>query len=136
MTQESPPPMNPPAQAPVPNEDERNMAMLCHLLGIVASYTIGLGFVGPLIIWVLKKDSSVFVDFHGKEAINFQLSMLIYLVALGSVTFITMFFFVGILLIPVIIVVAVLALIAEIIACVAASRGEWHRYPACIRFLK
>ncbi len=112
------------------------MAMLCHLLGIVASYTIGLGFVGPLIIWVLKKDSSVFVDFHGKEAINFQLSMLIYLVALGSVTFITMFFFVGILLIPVIIVVAVLALIAEIIACVAASRGEWHRYPACIRFLQ
>ena len=136
MTDQPPPPILTGSASLPPSGDERNMAMLCHLLGIIASYTIGLGFVGPLIIWLLKKDSSGFIDFHGKEALNFQLSMMLYLVLLGAFTFVLMFVVVGLLLIPVIVAVAIAGLVLEILACVAASRGEWHRYPLCIRFIQ
>ncbi len=51
--------------------DDRNLAMLSHLLGIVS------GFVGALIIWSLKKDQSAFVDEQGKEALNFQITVMI-----------------------------------------------------------
>src|SRR2546423_4278523 len=55
---------------PAPDEDSKTMAMLAHLLGI-------LGFLGPLIIWLIKKDQSPFVNDQGKEALNFHLTLLI-----------------------------------------------------------
>src|SRR5437868_1922887 len=55
---------------PAPSPEEKQMGMLAHLLGII-------GFVGPLIIWLIKKDQSPFVDDQGKEALNFHLTMLI-----------------------------------------------------------
>ena len=62
--------MNDPV-ATTPSIDDRNLAMLAHLLGIVS------GFVGALIIWLIKKDQSAYVDEQGKEALNFQITMLI-----------------------------------------------------------
>ncbi|UCC67130.1 MAG: DUF4870 domain-containing protein, partial [Armatimonadota bacterium] len=56
-----------------PKQDERTMGMLCHLAGLV-------GFLGPLVVWLLKKDESELVNDQGKESLNFQLSILIYLV--------------------------------------------------------
>jgi uncharacterized Tic20 family protein len=109
-------------------EDDRTMAMLCHLLSIFT------GFIGPLVIWLVKKDSSRFVDHHGRESLNFQLTVLLASICLGALAFVLMFIFVGILLIPVIMAISVLALVAEIMACLAANRGEWHRYPWTIRF--
>lgn len=111
------------------------MAMLCHLLAIVLGYLTGLGFAGPLIIWLMKKDESRFVDYHGKESLNFQLTVLLVMVGGGIAAFILTFVFVGILLFIVLLVLAVLALVAEILGCVAAYRGEWFRYPCCIRFI-
>ncbi len=130
-----PPPALPDRTAPVPSEDERTMAMLCHLLGIVTALTLGLGFLGPLILWLVKKDSSPFIDHHGKEAVNFQLTVLLATICLSAVTFALMKVLIGFLLIPAIIGLVVVALILEILACTAAQRGEWHRYPACIRFI-
>src|SRR6516162_2610753 len=52
-------------------KDERMMAMFCHLGGILG------GFLVPLIIWMIKKEESRYIDYHGKEALNFQITMLI-----------------------------------------------------------
>ena len=103
--------------------------MLCHLLGIFT------GFIGPLILWLVKKDSSAFVGHHGREALNFQITLMLVMLGLGSVTVVLMFVVVGIFLVPVLFIVPILALVAEIIAAVAAQKGEWHRYPCCIRLV-
>lgn len=103
--------------------------MLCHLLGIFT------GFIGPLILWLVKKDNSAFVGHHGREALNFQITLMLVMLGLGSVTVVLMFVVVGILLVPVLFIVPILALVAEIIAAVAAQKGEWHRYPCCIRLV-
>lgn len=118
----------PPAAAGL-SEDDRTMAMLCHLLGMFT------GFLGPLIVWLVKKDQSPFVDHHGRESLNFQLTILLAMLALGSVTFVLMLVLVGFLLVPVLAAIPIIALIFEIIAAIAAQRGEWHRYPFCIRMV-
>ncbi|MBN2313288.1 MAG: DUF4870 domain-containing protein [Sedimentisphaerales bacterium] len=104
-------------------KDDKNMAMLCHILAIFT------GFLGPLIIWLIKKDDSPFVDRHGKEALNFQLTILIAWVASGLLSFVC----IGFILMP---VVAVVDLVFCILAAVKTSRGEEYRYPVCIRFVK
>src|SRR5262245_62135787 len=58
-----------------PNEDEKNSGMLCHLLAIF------LHFIGPIIIWASKKQESRFVDWHGREALNFSINMAIWVLA-------------------------------------------------------
>ena len=108
--------------------------MLAHLLGLVGY--LGIPFchlLGPFILWHTQKEKSPFIDFHGKESLNFQITVFLAMLCLMGVTFVLMFLVVGIFLIPVIIVASILAMVAEIMACVAASRGEWHRYPCCLR---
>jgi uncharacterized Tic20 family protein len=105
------------------SKDATNMAMLCHLLAIFT------GFLGPLIIWLIKKDDAPFVDRHGKEALNFQLTVLIAMLASGLLSFVC----IGFLLMP---VVWIVDLIFCIIAAVKTSRGEEYRYPLTIRFIK
>ena len=114
--------MNDPV-AQTPSNDDRNLAMLAHLLGIVS------GFVGALIIWLIKKDQSAFIDEQGKEALNFQITILIGFVAAGVLTIIL----IGALLMPVLLVVN---LVFCIIAAVAVSKGEHYKYPFAIRLLK
>ena len=63
------------------SKDARNMALLCHLLAIFT------GFLGPLILWLLKKDDDSFIDEHGKEALNFQIALLD--VTTGEITLLT-----------------------------------------------
>ena len=125
--EEKPPVESVEAKPPVATEggtepDSRNLAMLAHVLGIVT------GFLGPLIIWILKKDTDPFVDKHGKEALNFQLTVLIcQLIALPLVmcTF-------GLPTLAIIVV----DIIFCILATVAANRGEDYRYPINIRIIK
>lgn len=101
--------------------DDRSMALLCHVLAIFT------GFLGPLIVWAIKKDQSRFVDYHGKQALNFQFSMLLYWV----VAFFSIFILVGLLLVP---VLMLLGIILPIMAAVAANRGEMYQYPLTIKF--
>lgn len=105
------------------------MAMLCHLLGILT------GFLGPLVLWLVKKDQSEFVNHHGREALNFQITIFLVMTALASVTLLLMLLLVGFLLIPVLFAIPLIGLVLEILAAVAAQRGEWHRYPCCIRLV-
>lgn len=114
--------MNDPV-AQTPGNDDRNLAMLAHLLGIVS------GFVGALIIWLVKKDQSPFIDEQGKEALNFQITVMIGFV--GS--WILMFVLIGMLLMPLLLIAN---LVFCILAAVAVSRGEHYKYPFAIRLLK
>ncbi len=77
--------------------DERNFAVLIHILSIVSS------FLAPLILWLIKRDESAFVDHHGKEALNFQITMFI----AWSVTIVLVFVLIGLLLIPVLLVIQI-----------------------------
>jgi uncharacterized Tic20 family protein len=124
-----PPALLPPGAPGTVSDEDRTLSMLCHLLGILT------GFLGPLVLWLVKKDSSPFLDHHGREALNFQITVMLVMLALGSVTFVLMFFIIGILLVPVMMIVGILALVAEIIAAIAAQKGEWHRYPFCLRLV-
>lgn len=119
----SPPPTNDSPQAM--SKDDTNMAMLAHLLGILT------GFIGPLILWLMKKDSSPFVEDQAKEALNFQIAILIVYVALAVVSCVTLGFG-ALLYIPAMIV----AIVFMIMACIAASKGELYRYPVNIRLIK
>ena len=100
--------------------DDRSMSMLCHIGG-------AFGFIVPLIIWLIKKDQSRFVDDQGKEALNFHLTMLIGHVIGGF----TMCFTFGI----VNLAVMVVALVFSILGGLEANKGVRYRYPICIRFI-
>ena len=105
-----------------PTEDERLMAALCHGLFLISS------FIGPLIIWLIKKEESRYIDQQGKEALNFQISLMIY----SFITFLLCFVGIGILLIP---VLGIFALVFNIIATIKAYEGKRFRYPCTIRII-
>lgn len=104
-------------------KQEKMWAMLCHIGAIV------LGFIAPLVIWLVKKDESPFIDDQGKESLNFQITMTIAFIAAGML----MFVFIGFLLMP---ALAIFDLIMVIIAGIKANDGEKYRYPVNIRFVK
>ncbi len=114
---------------PVNTKDQNTWAMLCHLSAL-AGFVIPLGnILGPLVIWLIKKDEFPLVADQGKEALNFQISMTIYYI----VAAILIIVLIGILLL---IGLALFSLIFTIIAMVKANEGTAYRYPMCIRFIK
>jgi uncharacterized Tic20 family protein len=117
------------------NKDARMWAMFCHLaaLGALVVPVVG-SVIGPLIIWQIKKDDFPFVDEQGKEAVNFQISMLLYAVIGSIVCLITC---VGAPLMPIVLLaVTIVDLIFLLIAAVKANNGFHYRYPLCISFIK
>jgi uncharacterized Tic20 family protein len=114
------------------NKDARMWAMFCHiagLAGLIPMTPVFGSIIAPLIIWQIKKDEFEFADEHGKEALNFQISILIYALGAGLLCLACIGFF----LLP---VVYILDLIFLLIAAVKANNGEHYRYPICIRFIK
>jgi uncharacterized Tic20 family protein len=134
--QDTPPPMNPTAppsaagvglgQGKLPENDEKTMGMLAHLLGGITN------FLGPLIIWLIKKEDSPFVDDQGKEALNFQITVAIGYVAASIVGLIPWIGCVSLLLFP---ALGLTGLIFGILGCLAANRGEVYRYPFALRLI-
>ncbi len=110
-------------------KDDRTWAMLTHLAGL-AGYVVPFGNIfGPLIIWQLKKDQSWFVDDQGKEAVNFQITLSIYII----LAIISIIIVVGLVLVP---LVAVAGLIFMIIAAIKSNEGVSYRYPLTLRLIK
>lgn len=107
-----------------PTEEERTWGMLAHLSALIAGL-VALPILGPLIVWLMYKDKSAFVADQAKEALNFQIAVLVAVVVL-SVTCIGL---------PLVIVVAIGALIYEIIGGMEAHEGVVYRYPYTIRFI-
>lgn len=133
MSNDSSLPPDPPVYSPWPDaprtieqdKDSRNLAMLAHLLGIFS------GFLGPLIIWLLKKDQNAYVDDQAKEALNFQITVMIAIAGITAFAIVTcgyggLLFF----------AIPILQVVLGVIAAKSASAGEYFRYPLAIRLLK
>jgi len=116
-------PPEPPA-GELPPKDACTMAMLAHLLALI------LGLIGPLLIWLLKKDDHPFIDDQGKESLNFQITIFIVLVVCGLLTCAGG---IGIALLPIVYLVDVIFII---IASIKANQGEAYRYPLTLRLIK
>ncbi|MHC4499505.1 MAG: DUF4870 domain-containing protein [Planctomycetota bacterium] len=130
-TADQPEAARPTVAGPEISKDARMWAMFCHLAGLarfVVPVPFG-GIIAPLIVWQIKKDEHAFVDENGKEALNFQLSVAIYLLAAILLCFVI----IGFLLLP---AVAVFNIVFLIIAAVKANNGEHYMYPLTIRFIK
>ncbi len=112
------------------NKEELNWAMFCHLAAL-SGFVIPLGnVIGPLIIWLIKKDTMPLVNEHGKEALNFQITVLIAMI----ISVILMFVLIGIVLM---VVVGIGALVLTIMAAVKVANGQTdYRYPWTLRLIK
>ena len=113
------------------SKDTRMWAMFCHLAGL-AGFVIPVilsGIIAPFIVWQIKKDEHPFIDEHGKEAVNFQISIGIY----AFISTILIFAFcIGAFLLG---AVAIIDLVFLLIAAVKANNGQHYRYPLTIRFI-
>ncbi len=112
------------------NQQERTMAMLCHLVSLAGVVVPPFGHVlGPLIVWLMKKDTSELVNDQGKESLNFQISLTIY----GLVATIPLFM-IGL---PIAIsLLVVFGVVMVIMASIKANEGERYRYPLTLRLIK
>lgn len=118
-----------------PSADARKWAMICHLAALVGVLGNGIGFLlGALIAWLIKKDDDPFIDEQGKEAVNFQLTML--LAAIVSAVLILINVDAVLPLIIALMIIALMMIILPIIAGIKANDGEHYRYPLTIRFIK
>ena len=143
MENSTPTPDNPPQSettAPTASEtpaaggelskDAKMWGMFCHLAAL-AGFT-GIPFanvLGPLILWLIKKDDFAFVDDQGKESLNFQISIAIYAICCLPLFCLV----IGPFLLP---LVFVFDLIMVIVASIESNKGKAYRYPLCIRLVK
>jgi len=115
--------MDSPTLPPTATQDDKTLGIVMHVLCLV-----GFPILGPLIVWLIKKDQSPYLDAQGRELLNFQISYLIY--ALISIPlcailigFVTLF------------IVGIASLVLTIIGIVSASEGRVYRFPLTIRML-
>jgi len=123
----------PPASPNNARDDSRSWALAAHLSALL-SLVVGFPFVGPLVVYLVKKDDP-FVRRHAAEALNFNISVMIYAIVLGIATFVLIFFIIGFALIPVLILLALTWLILVCLAAAKAGQGQEYRYPLTIRFV-
>ena len=116
------------------SKDARMWAMFCHLAGLAAFIPIIPAFgavIGPLVVWLLKKDEFPFVNEQGREALNFQITMLIYGLIAGLLCLIC----IGIFLAAAVVIVDVVFIV---VAAIKTNDGYHYRYPPYLifRFIK
>ena len=128
MESNTQPPLPPMPMKPVGPKDERLWAMFCHLSALIGLIGIP-GAVGPLVIWLIKREDYGLVNDQGRESLNFQLTMLI-----GFLLCIPLIFACGI-GVALLVVLSILNLVFIIIATIKANEGVPYRYPLCIRFI-
>jgi uncharacterized protein len=107
----------------------RSWCAACHLSALAGFIVPALGHIfGPLIVWLVKRSESSEIDAHGKEALNFQISMLIYNVIAGILCLVL----IGFVLLA---ILHILNVVFVIIAALRAGEGQFYRYPFTIRFI-
>jgi uncharacterized protein len=123
-----PPQSAPPSTA---DRDVRTWAMWCHLAAL-SGYVIPFGnIVGPLVVWQAKKEQMPSIIDHGKEAVNFHISVIIYIVGCVVAGFLT--FGITFFLIP---VIGIGALVLSVMAGIKANEGNFYKYPLNLRLIK
>ena len=110
------------------DKDARMWGMLCHITAL-STFAGVPGFLGPLVIWLMKKEDYPFVDDQGKESLNFQISIFIY----ALISAVLIFVVIGIFLL---FAISILNIIFVIVATFKANNGEYYRYPMTIRLIK
>jgi len=104
--------------------------VLCHATALAGFFVPWAGHIlGPLIVWLAKRNDSPEIDEHGKESLNFQISMLIYNVIAGVLCLVLIGF-------VILAILHILNLVLVIIASIQASEGKFYRYPLAIRLIK
>lgn len=132
MSDEPPVPVKPP-----PTESNvRIWNMLCHLSSLAGLVVPGGNVIGPLLVWQIKKHDIPSVETHGKASVNFQLTVLIATLVAGVVAFVTSFFCIGALLIPVAIAIPIAGIVLAVIAGIKANDGREFKYPCTIELIK
>jgi len=102
--------------------------MACHFLGLCHFIPLG-NILGPLILWLLKREDSSYINYHGKEALNFQLSVTLYALVCVILTLVL----IGVFLL---IALGIYAIVMSILAGIKAQEGVQYRYPLTIRFIR
>lgn len=113
-----------PMQPQLSDAEQRQWAMFAHIGGIILS------FIAPLVIWLMYKERGRFVEEQAKEALNFQITLIIASIAVAIISVITLG--IG----SILYVAFIVALVFMIMAAVAVNKGEAYRYPVNIRFIK
>lgn len=122
-------PVPPPPMSAGPTAEEKQWGMFAHLSALSGLLIPFGNFLGPLIVWQIKKGEMPFVDDQGKEALNFQITVFIALL----VCFVLTFVLIGLLLMP---IVGIAALVFTILGGIKANNGEAYRYPFTLRLIK
>ncbi|MDQ9092208.1 DUF4870 domain-containing protein [Pseudoalteromonas haloplanktis] len=113
----------------VASKDERMWAMLCHLSAL-AGFVVPLGAIlGPLVVWLIKKEEMPLVAEHGRKSLNFQITMLIAYI----LCFILMFAVIGVILLP---IVAIFSFIMVVISAIKTNDGKPFSYPFSLNLIK
>ncbi|MEM9065797.1 MAG: DUF4870 domain-containing protein [Planctomycetota bacterium] len=108
---------------------ERTYATFLHLTYLLSFVAPVLGpLIGALVMWLIKKDESQLIHDHGKEVVNFQISLLIYTLISAVLTVVLIGF-------PMLAAVAVLGIVGMIMGAIAGNRGVYFRYPVCLRLI-
>lgn len=148
------PPATPPPASPPPQQDagaqasaasgisaeQRQWAMFAHLSALagalLTSAVGGIGcLIGPLVIWLVKKDTMAFVDDQGKEALNFNITVGLAFLALLLLSILTLG--IGLLIaVPLWVIIGIAWLVLTIIAAIKANEGQAYRYPFALRLVK
>lgn len=130
MPETSPPPKWTPSETPKPeSQDESSFGMFLHLSPLLG-YAIPIpaaNIVCPLVLWLIKKDESPFIDNQGKEALNFQITVTLALI----VSALLIIVLIGIAFLPIVVVVQIYYCV---LAAMSAKDGQPYRYPVTIRF--
>lgn len=130
MESQIPPPVG------IADKDVRMWSMLCHLAALAGLVVPSVGtVVGPLVVWLIKRNDHPAIDANGKESLNFQISMFIYIWALGLTGLATTFLLIGFGILALAFVAGIVGLVYSVIASIKVSNGESFRYPFTIRFL-
>jgi uncharacterized Tic20 family protein len=119
----------PPLTTPIASSDVRTWCVLCHasaLLGFFIPWAFHI--LGPLIVWLAKRADAPEIDAHGKESLNFQISMLIYNLVAGVLCLLLIGF-------ALLFILHILNLVFVIVASIKASEGKLYRYPLTIRLI-
>jgi hypothetical protein len=120
-------------------QNEKNYSTIIQLSGFAGCVIPFGNIIAPLILWIAKKNESPFIDAHGKSAVNFQISIVLYSFLLAILIVPITIFTLGLGLIFLILAalpVLVLTIILIISASIKASNGEYYDYPFTIQFLK
>jgi|GEM_PF-2373496 len=127
----------PPGPAPMLESDARTFSMLINLVAVLGTiFSAGtLSLIAVLVMWLMNRQRSALVDFHGKQQLNLALTLLVAIVATVAGTLLT-FLVGGLILFPAFIAYALWTLIGTIIAAVRASSGDYYKIALVIPFIR